>query len=482
VSEVSEAGATMSENEPTSPRRLYRTTTLKDFPMSVDETHSLSTRGQHLPGLIASRSNTNIAALRRNYNRRRSSLGAEDLPRRSQDGEEQSDAESHDTPQRLHLRVSSTGGGWGGGEEFEDRDRRMSMAASILMTPQMRSQRLIGNPNPRYRWEQYYHTDEELKKMRKPIRKYYERINMLIRNYIYIDKLLDSSLPHHLIQEYQQAASNLPNGRVFQPSDVPTITEEPSPMEVSPEINGQTQQAVSAEQNGNGSVQKIKRTPNNIYRHREIEDAANETTPLIKSTSRGGDEEELLLPPDLEVEDDIGSQSRIVSVAIAVNTAANLILLIMKIVVAALTSSVSVFASLVDAALDFLSTAIVWTSTYLISRSDQYAYPIGRRRLEPVGVLVFSVIMCTAFFQVAIEGFQKLMGPDHSVVQLTIPAIVIMASTVAIKLACWFWCRLIKNSSVQALAQDAMTDVIFNTFSIIFPLIGFYANVSRKPT
>ena len=40
-----------------------------------------------------------------------------------------------------------------------------------------------------------------------------------------------------------------------------------------------------------------------------------------------------------------------------------------------------------------------------------------------------------------------------------------VTSTVFIKLGCWVWCRLIKNSSVQALAQDAMTDVVFSIFS-----------------
>jgi divalent metal cation (Fe/Co/Zn/Cd) transporter len=85
--------------------------------------------------------------------------------------------------------------------------------------------------------------------------------------------------------------------------------------------------------------------------------------------------------------------------------------------------------------------------------------------------------MITSFVQVALEGLQKLNGPDHSIVQLTIPAIAIMAATVIIKAACWFWCRLINNSSVQALAQDAQTDVVFNTFSIIFPLVGFYAKI-----
>lgn len=45
-------------------------------------------------------------------------------------------------------------------------DRRLS---AVLYGPQMRSQRLIGNSNPRYRWERYWKTEEELKTMRKPM-------------------------------------------------------------------------------------------------------------------------------------------------------------------------------------------------------------------------------------------------------------------------------------------------------------------------
>jgi divalent metal cation (Fe/Co/Zn/Cd) transporter len=85
--------------------------------------------------------------------------------------------------------------------------------------------------------------------------------------------------------------------------------------------------------------------------------------------------------------------------------------------------------------------------------------------------------MITSFVQVALEGLQKLNGSEHEIVKLTVPAIAIMAATVIIKAGCWLWCRLINNSSVQALAQDAMTDVVFNFFSIIFPLVGYYAGV-----
>ncbi|KAK5166204.1 uncharacterized protein LTR77_008465 [Saxophila tyrrhenica] len=430
----------------------YRIAALKDFlPLSADP--STAAAREHI---AQSRSSSNLAAMRNRsfVTRRRSSFGAEDLPKRQ--GDENAGDNQDALPDGQSQVLSSSAGHWGGGDEYALR-RKISIPASLI-TPEMRSQRLIGNSNPRYRWEQYWKTEKQLKEMPKAIRKYYERNNYLIQNYMYIDRLLDSSLPHNLIQEYQQMNSGYGTN---QPDVPPTITEETSPAATgsnTPELNG--------------STQRVKRTPKDIYKVHD-----EELTPLLPDQKDVDDEEILAMPPDLDLEEETGSQSRVVTVAIYLNLAANTVLLIMKIVVVALSDSVSVLASLVDAALDFLSTAIVWVTTRLISRNDQYSYPIGRRRLEPIGVLVFSVIMITSFVQVGLEGFYKLTGPDHEIVKLTLPAIVIMAATVVIKFLCWLWCRLIKNSSVQALAQDAQTDVVFNTFSIIFPLVGYYAKV-----
>jgi divalent metal cation (Fe/Co/Zn/Cd) transporter len=47
-----------------------------------------------------------------------------------------------------------------------------------------------------------------------------------------------------------------------------------------------------------------------------------------------------------------------------------------------------------------------------------------------------------------------------------------MLGTILLKGACWVWSRGIANSAIQALAQDALTDVLFNSFSLLFPLIG----------
>ena len=52
------------------------------------------------------------------------------------------------------------------GDDGRRSERRMS---AILNAPNMRSMRLIGNSNPRWRWERYWKTEEELATMRKPV-------------------------------------------------------------------------------------------------------------------------------------------------------------------------------------------------------------------------------------------------------------------------------------------------------------------------
>ncbi|KAI1383354.1 uncharacterized protein F4822DRAFT_420334 [Hypoxylon trugodes] len=372
-------------------------------------------------------------------------------------------------------------------------ERRLSQ---ILNGSHMRSMRLIGNSNPRYKWARYYKTEEQLYAMKKPLREYYERTNYLVQQYLYIDRLLDSSLPHDLLNEY----NNLPHS--YKDVDIPTtISEEHSSAvsinksnpgsghdsesssdQITPLTSFSSPQNAGFNTEEDGAktdavsqslvpVKKVKRTPKDIYR-------ATETTPLFTHDEEedqwDGPKPEV---PWLEEDDELDSGDQIVTTAIYVNFAANFILLMGKIAVVISVSSMSVLASLVDAVLDFLSTVIVWTTTWLISRQDQYKYPVGRRRLEPLGVLVFSVIMITSFVQVGLESLQRLASPEHELVEVGIPALSIMLGTVLIKGLCWLWCRLVKNSSVQALAEDAMTDVIFNTGSILFPIVGFYAKI-----
>lgn len=280
-------------------------------------------------------------------------------------------------------------------------------------------------------------------------RKYHERNNGLISQYLYIDRLLDSSLPHNLIEDYNGCNHHASGNGILQ----------------SPSL--EANQAEVSEPNP--KIGRIKRTPHNLYR------IPDETTPLFQSPEA---EDSPLDPfPDLESHGGMSpdDEERVINLAIRINFVANVALLASKIAIMAMTSSMSMLAGLVDGVLDFLSTVIVWITTIMIRRQDRNRYPISRRRLEPISVLIFSVIMVTSFFQVALSSMKQLIGDDRTVVELSIPSITLMGGTVLVKLLCWIWCRLIPSPSVQVLAQDAMTDVVFNTFSIIFPLSKSYS-------
>lgn len=170
-----------------------------------------------------------------------------------------------------------------------------------------------------------------------------------------------------------------------------------------------------------------------------------------------------------------------VLVAILVNFFINAVLLAGKIAISIMTSSLSVVASLVDSILDFLSTFIIYVANRLSNTKNwrtQLAYPIGRTKLEPLGVLIFSVIIIISFFQVGLEACKRLMAhEDPDVVKIGWDAVGIMVATILAKLACWWWCSRSKSSSVQALAQDAMTDIVFNLVSLVMPTLGLILHV-----
>ncbi|KAI9712855.1 MAG: hypothetical protein M1820_001477 [Bogoriella megaspora] len=167
--------------------------------------------------------------------------------------------------------------------------------------------------------------------------------------------------------------------------------------------------------------------------------------------------------------------------AVNINVIANVILVVVKIIAAISTGSLSLLASLLDSVLDLLCTLIVWVTNKLVQwrlSSLQKKFPVGRRRLEPLGILVFSIIMVVSFLQILQESVQKLLpSGEHEVVSLPAVAIGAMAGNAIVKGLIGLGCWPIKTTQVQALVQDCKTDVYFNTASLLFPLLGRVLNV-----
>lgn len=176
--------------------------------------------------------------------------------------------------------------------------------------------------------------------------------------------------------------------------------------------------------------------------------------------------------------------------AININVVANILLLIAKCVAIIYSDSLSLLASLVDSALDLLCTLIVWSTNKLVNwrlHKLKRKFPVGRKRLEPIGILVFSVIMVISFIQVAKESIEKLM-PHLPTSADPLPTVAVasmvscpaahglrrhgkrltlahrQAATIGLKGVIWFGCMPIKSSQVQALAQGKGSSPPFSSF------------------
>jgi hypothetical protein len=138
-------------------RRNRSTRSIRAFLPVADET-VLSTRGQALPLLISQLSHSN-----RPGDSRRNSFFApvDDHSHHHRDVESgaQRNSAEYERGRPVHSRASSIQAGLSADQQslwrersHEDRGRIADAAMALLMTPQMRSMRLIGNTNPRYKW------------------------------------------------------------------------------------------------------------------------------------------------------------------------------------------------------------------------------------------------------------------------------------------------------------------------------------------
>ncbi|KAF9116451.1 hypothetical protein BGX27_002483 [Mortierella sp. AM989] len=146
---------------------------------------------------------------------------------------------------------------------------------------------------------------------------------------------------------------------------------------------------------------------------------------------------------------------------------------IMKVI---FSNSLAVLASMLDSLMDLLSGAIIWYSARLRSNTtDGHRYPVGKARMEPLGIIVFASVMVTSFIQVMLQSIERLLEKSGEPVDLGFIILILLGLNILVKLALWAWCRTMKDSpSVLALAQDHLNDVVFNIFSIAFPIVGQY--------
>ena len=116
---------------------------------------------------------------------------------------------------------------------------------------------------------------------------------------------------------------------------------------------------------------------------------------LIDQFLQSGDEERLAAIDTLE-------NGPKVKFAVNASFAVNLFLFIIQMYAAISTGSLSLFATAADAFMDLVSSVVMLITSRLAARPSVYKYPVGRTRIETIGIIMFCCLMTTVAIQLIV--------------------------------------------------------------------------------
>ncbi|CAI9767519.1 unnamed protein product [Fraxinus pennsylvanica] len=165
------------------------------------------------------------------------------------------------------------------------------------------------------------------------------------------------------------------------------------------------------------------------------------------------------------------------AIAIRMSNVANMLLFAAKVYASIRSGSLAIVASTLDSLLDLLSGFILWFTAFSMQTPNPYQYPIGKKRMQPLGILVFASVMATLGLQIILESLRTLVSDDDEfnlTKEQELWVIGIMLSVTLVKLFLFAYCRTFANEIVKAYAQDHFFDVITNIIGLAAVVMANY--------
>lgn len=241
-----------------------------------------------------------------------------------------------------------------------------------------------------------------------------------------------------------------------------------------------------------------------------MQDGAVEAFNAVETLRSGG-----VLSDEAQDDAEAAAEGR----AISISFASNVVLFGAKLVAAVLTGSMVVLVSTLDSALDLLSGGILFVTALVAKKPNPISYPLGKAKMEPLGIVVFSALMGMSALMVAVESIKALLssqcdqevddttpgGPDSLdsgslgvegedrcvaesyTIEIALTTAIILAGVVLVKTLLLLYCRSVQklrgSASVAAYADDHFNDALSNGVSVaVFCLAQFYCPDGRIDT
>ncbi|OAL55437.1 hypothetical protein IQ07DRAFT_582924 [Pyrenochaeta sp. DS3sAY3a] len=187
---------------------------------------------------------------------------------------------------------------------------------------------------------------------------------------------------------------------------------------------------------------------------------------LIDQFLQSGDEERLAALDHLKN----GPKVRF---AVNASFIVNFCLFIIQLYAAISTGSLSLFATAADAFMDLVSSCVMLITSRMAARPSIYKYPVGRTRIETIGIIMFCCLMTTVAIQLIIESGRSLGGGAKESEELHIIPIAFVAVAIFSKASLCVYCFIYRRyPAVHVFFIDHRNDIVVNSFGLAMSIVG----------
>ena len=171
-------------------------------------------------------------------------------------------------------------------------------------------------------------------------------------------------------------------------------------------------------------------------------------------------------------EDDADTQDNVVARLVMASFVGNTVGFILKLIVAVFSFSLAIVGSTIDSFLDIMGGLIIYMSSQEARKIRPHSFPVGRARVEPVAIIVLSVIMSMAALLLVREAVGVLIaqaGKEPETAEVDPWSLGVLGLNVIYKVVMAWFCAAYADvsPSMSALAQDHLNDSLTTAFALV---------------
>lgn len=162
-----------------------------------------------------------------------------------------------------------------------------------------------------------------------------------------------------------------------------------------------------------------------------------------------------------------------IQIAIYGSFVTNFCLFIIQLYAAISTGSLALFATAADAFMDLVSSIVMLITAHLAATPSK-KFPVGRKRVETVGIILFCALMTTVSIELIIESGRNLgKGKPESDGHLDVIPLVCVGVAIVAKSTMFVYCFLLRRYPVCAIFMlDHRNDIIVNSFGLLCSIVA----------